>query len=167
MSAVDHNPFQPLFCLNIDPTLRVSFVANALAYIRPYSLSKPSLPMSTVNELEPEALEYKLFLTLEGEHSTSITCVAFSPDGLYLACGGEDNKMSIWDASTAEVLHVLTGVSPVLCLSWLNSKQVIIGMKSGGLACATVDKVRLRPAMGSSSFSHVYLRFASLGLLSA
>lgn len=95
----------------------------------------------SADELEPEALQYKLFVRLEGEHSKTITCVAFSPNGQYLACGGEDNKMSIWDASTAEVLHVLTGASPILCLSWLNSMQIVVGMESGGLACATIDKV--------------------------
>lgn len=88
-----------------------------------------------------EALQYKLFLRLEGEHSQTITCVAFSPDGLYIACGGDDNKLSVWDASSAESLHVLSGECPILCLSWLNSDQVVGGMDNGGLACVTIDKV--------------------------
>lgn len=93
------------------------------------------------NALFAEALQYKLFLRLEGEHSQSITCVAFSPNGLYIACGGDDNKLSVWDASSAKPLHVLSGEYSILCLSWLNSYQVVGGMGNGGLACATIDKV--------------------------
>lgn len=103
------------------------------------------------NALFNEALQYKLFLRLDGEHSRSITCVAFSPNGLYIACGGDDNKLSVWDASSAKPLHVLSGECPILCLSWLNSYQVVGGMDNGGLACATIDKV----AYTSHSTLHV------------
>jgi WD40 repeat protein len=88
-----------------------------------------------------EALQYKIFLRLQGEHSQNITSIAFSPDGHYIACGGDDRKLSVWDAFSGESLHVLSGASTISCLSWLNSNQVVGGMGNGGLACATIDKV--------------------------
>jgi WD40 repeat protein len=89
-----------------------------------------------------EALQYKLFSRLEDEHSisVSISSVVFSPTGSYIACGGEDGKVSIW-APTGELLHVLTSASSILCLCWLATNQVLAGLAAGALACLTIDEV--------------------------
>jgi WD40 repeat protein len=43
-------------------------------------------------------------LRLDG-HSGAPSCVAFSPDGLLLATGGDDKRLAIWDAKTGKQLR--------------------------------------------------------------
>lgn len=46
--------------------------------------------------------------TEEQGHTKSILSVAVSPSGKYVATGGEDNKLIIWDASTLKPLQTFT-----------------------------------------------------------
>jgi WD40 repeat protein len=47
-------------------------------------------------------------LTLAG-HEGEVLCVVYSPDGKYLASGGTDQTVRIWDAATGEFLFKLPG----------------------------------------------------------
>jgi WD40 repeat protein len=42
-------------------------------------------------------------------HSDEVESVAFSPDGLKIASGSEDNSIKIWNAETGDVIHTLKG----------------------------------------------------------
>ncbi|MGI2906587.1 AAA-like domain-containing protein [Tolypothrix sp. VBCCA 56010] len=43
------------------------------------------------------------------EHSSSVTSVAFSPDGKILASGSSDKTIKLWDTATGKVIRTLTG----------------------------------------------------------
>ena len=48
------------------------------------------------------------FCTLEG-HSKYVRSVAFSPDGKYVATGGDDKTIKLWEVSTKKVIKTLKG----------------------------------------------------------
>ena len=57
---------------------------------------------------ETETGEHKARLT---GHTSSVSSVAYSPDGNTLATGSGDNKVRLWDPKTGELKHMLTGYS--------------------------------------------------------
>jgi len=50
----------------------------------------------------------KSIKTLKG-HEKDVLCLAFSPDGNYLASGGKDNTVRLWDVATGKLIKVLKG----------------------------------------------------------
>jgi WD40 repeat protein len=59
--------------------------------------AKPTSPSSGI---KPE-------LILQAGHAKSVNAVAFSPDASWLASGGKDNAVKIWDTATGSVLRTL------------------------------------------------------------
>jgi WD40 repeat protein len=50
-------------------------------------------------------------LILQTGHTKSVNAIAFSPDNRWLASGGKDNVIKIWDLTTGNVLRTLYGHS--------------------------------------------------------
>jgi WD40 repeat protein len=48
-------------------------------------------------------------LILQTGHTRSVNAVAFSPDNRWLASGGKDNVIKIWDVANGNVLRTLYG----------------------------------------------------------
>ncbi|MEE8146483.1 MAG: WD40 repeat domain-containing protein, partial [Longimicrobiales bacterium] len=100
--------------------MRESYVANVLA--ADFSLSSGRIPEAKL--YLSECLEelrgwewYHLLLRTDGSiapaaiHESSLTCVAYSPDGALVACGSESGGLSLCDALTGEVRFVVQGHS--------------------------------------------------------
>jgi len=48
-------------------------------------------------------------LVLQTGHTSSVNAVAFSPDNRWLASGGKDNVVKIWELATGNILRTLYG----------------------------------------------------------
>ncbi|OBZ69980.1 putative WD repeat-containing protein K04G11.4 [Grifola frondosa] len=73
--------------------------------------------------------------TLTAGHSTTVNCVCFSPDGSYLASGGDDSALIIWSITDGTLLYRLLLKSPVDCVLWHPkvSGTILVGCRSGKL----------------------------------
>ena len=40
-------------------------------------------------------------------HDDTVTCLAYSPDGRWIASGSDDRSVSLWDAATGKVLATI------------------------------------------------------------
>src|SRR6266705_1602530 len=66
-------------------------------------------PRQAVTPASPAAPGNKPELILQTGHTRSANAVAFSPDNRWLASGGKDNIIKIWDLATGNVLRTLYG----------------------------------------------------------
>ena len=72
-------------------------------------LGIPSGPTQTPASVTPATPSDKPELILQSGHTKSANAVAFSPDNRWLASGGKDNVIKIWDLATGNVLRTLYG----------------------------------------------------------
>ncbi len=72
-------------------------------------LGLPSGPAQTSAPAIPAAANGKPELILQTGHTRSVNAVVFSPDNRWLASGGKDNVIKIWDLATGNVLRTLYG----------------------------------------------------------
>ncbi len=58
-------------------------------------------------------------------HAGAVRAVAWSPDGQYLATGGDDGQLSIWRVVQGQAPRLVTGrqTHPVLAISWSTDHQ--------------------------------------------
>ncbi len=72
-------------------------------------LAVPSAPRQTPASVTPTTPGDIPELILQTGHTRSANAVAFSPDNRWLASGGKDNVVKIWDLTTGNVLRTLYG----------------------------------------------------------
>ncbi len=72
-------------------------------------LGIPSGPTQTPAPVTPATPGDKPELILQTGHTRSANAVAFSPDNRWLASGGKDDVIKIWDLATGNVLRTLYG----------------------------------------------------------
>ncbi|KAH7905143.1 WD40-repeat-containing domain protein [Hygrophoropsis aurantiaca] len=87
------------------------------------------------------SLRYTSRGSLRGEHNRTITCLAFSPNGLYIASGALDGKLSIWCTTTGKLVHVVAGAVCILALSWnsLSGNDILCGLADGLVVSLNID----------------------------
>ncbi|KAI6006113.1 hypothetical protein EDD15DRAFT_2428651 [Pisolithus albus] len=77
-------------------------------------------------------LQYKLYHRLEEEHEDTITSLAFSTHGTFLAVGSLDGKLSLWSTLSGRKLHiVVTGNNAVLSIIWMTPSENHLFLSSG------------------------------------
>jgi WD40 repeat protein/uncharacterized caspase-like protein len=67
----------------------------------------------------PDQLNTKPELVMQTGHSLSVNCAVFGPDHRWLAAGGADNLITLWDVDSGLELRALTGHQ-----NWINALAV-------------------------------------------
>lgn len=81
------------------------------------------------------------------EQGFSAGCALFaaaaSPSGRYLAAGGVDKLLRVWDTTTGELAHSLKGhTESITALDWTSDSVVVTGDGKGNVRCWEVDMRR-------------------------
>jgi WD40 repeat protein len=97
--------------------------------------------------------KYRFERAIQG-HSGLINALQFSPDGQYLASGGEDGLLLVTDITTGTVVRKFEDCSPVTALVWHPRfpKTIISGHSSGDVHTICFDQALVSSQFQSRQF---------------
>lgn len=79
-------------------------------------------------------MKYTLLHDIHGFHQDSINCVAFSPNGHFLASGGDDCMLFLYDCLSGQDLVKISSSSNVTSILWHpSSEEIWVGHANGDL----------------------------------
>ena len=86
--------------------------------------------------------ELSLQTVLEESHTEAITALEFSPDGKFLASGGDDGAILVFSTSSWVPVKRYLDVSPVSVLMWDRRRRYLLlsGHQSGDVHVMTMDR---------------------------
>ncbi len=72
-------------------------------------------------------------IQVSGWHHGSVDCVAWSPDGRYIASGSKDQTVCIWEAEKGILTHVLEGhTSFIVSVFFMDNGKLLASVSQGG-----------------------------------
>lgn len=85
-------------------------------------------------------------------HEDSVNALAFSPDGVYLASGGDDGILFVLDPTNGQVIHKLRLGTPVTAIRWHAQRtyELFVGAGDGKVMVVEMDAVSI-PLSASST----------------
>ena len=97
-------------------------------------------------------LRYEWVDWLVGTHTSGISAVAFSPDGLYLATAGLDSQVCVFRISDLQLHHTFAGSSAVLSLEWMTTENttLMFGTLDGMVCVLSLSPVSTFPDIRQS-----------------
>src|SRR5436190_20199599 len=94
-------------------TLGLLFLASSVILLDPHVFAgRSTVPARAATVAPPE-------LVLQTGHTMKVNCVVFGPDGNWVASGGADNSIKIWDVNSGRELRALSGHT-----GWINALAV-------------------------------------------
>lgn len=114
---------------------------------------------------KPTSLNYTPHLILRG-HKRGVSCLKFSPNGLWVASGSADATIKIWSASTGALEHTLEGhLAGINTLTWSpDSKTLASGSDDKSIRLWDVRTGRAHPTPLIGHHNYVYsLAFSPKG----
>ncbi|KAJ7223834.1 WD40-repeat-containing domain protein [Mycena rebaudengoi] len=91
--------------------------------------------------MSPNSAHFSLVQTLKG-HTDSINVISFSPDSKFLASGGDDGLLQIFDTKTWKTIRKFRGVSAIRALVWHSSWSgaLMVGSRNGDINTIQMNK---------------------------
>lgn len=93
-------------------------------------------------------------------HDDAIECICIHPNGRYLASGGKDCKLIIWDTASATSVHHILASSAVKCLVWWGTQpndMLLCGTEDGTLFSIRFNEVFVQLSVPSAPFSDIHM----------
>lgn len=93
--------------------------------------------------------------TDQGDHTSWIHAVSWSPDGKHLASGSQDQSVRVWDSSSGSCIFELLGHSgEVLCVCWSPDSNQLASGSVDRTVCVwdAANGARLRVFAGHNDF---------------
>jgi WD40 repeat protein len=93
-----------------------------------------------------DAISHAPIREFKDGHQGPISCVAFSPDGLTCATGGEDRRICFWDTTTGDLRYKIPGAhnGMITTLEFTPQGQLVTAGKDNRMQLWTLGKDRYR-----------------------